>query len=374
VDRWILPYQPSETEEGVYRPVWRVVIVDQNEEHWLALIDAETQAVLSLEPGRVGITVQADVYLTALDALNSALTHGESLDYGNGATMAAADHVSVNGDRFVEPTDMSKPPSQRNLSATMFYHTRKVQIDFRTLLTSLSFSFSDIPANPDPTGDINVSLENQAGSASYVSTTHTIHLPRGVTGNPNTNPPILAISEPGFDCEVVYHEFTHALLRYVKPDVFKFKSAFSPIGQKQRKWTGALDEGLAFYFGGGFGSNSRWADYAYQAWVKPPNNEPWRDFSQGPQTPQGAENSQDPVDDKHALGMWWARAFWELRDDAQLGAEACNQLLLKAFKALAGPVHDTQAFAGALIAHAANSNHQQIVRLVMQNFGANPPS
>ena len=49
-DRWIYAYVPPEGKEGVYRPVWRTVIVDQYGSGWLALVDAETAQVLQVQP------------------------------------------------------------------------------------------------------------------------------------------------------------------------------------------------------------------------------------------------------------------------------------------------------------------------------------
>ncbi|MFQ5577963.1 MAG: hypothetical protein ACE5G8_13345, partial [Anaerolineae bacterium] len=366
VDRWILPYLPPDAAEGVYRPIWRVIIVDQNEERWLTLVDAETQEVLSHEPDRVDTTVQADVYRTALDALNDQPAP-ETLDYGGGNTIFNADHIHAAGLRLVEPSGPNALNADRLLSATMFYQTRQMQHAFKTMLNNLSFSLSVTATNPDPTEDINTMLENIAGSAFYRPSTHTIHLPTGVAANP----PILAVHEPGIDSEVICHEFTHAVTHFLEPGVFKFKSQYTPIGQLQRKFTGALDEGLAFFLGCIVGSNQRWADSAYRDWATAANGGPWRDLHLGPKSIAEAENNGDPAGVVHALGMWWAGIFLELSQDNNLGLDATLELVLTSFDALSGPIHDELVFANTLVQHGTNNAQKTAIRNVLQAFGVN---
>ncbi len=356
VDRWILPYQPPGEEQGIYRPIWRVVIVDENGERWLALVDAEVQAVLFQEPTWVDATVRAEVYLTAQDAKDGRLST-VTLDYGTGKTkMAKAELVHVSGARFVEPTGGNAVAKLRHLSATAFYHTCKIQGRFKSWLAGLSFSSSDPGGNPDPTEDIKIALEDRVGSAVYDFSTHTICLRKGTSqGNPR-------VFEPGFDCEVVYHEFTHAVARYLNPGVFNFAN------YAQKRFTRAMDEGLAFYFPCAFAGDARWAEYAYQEWVNPATGLHWRDLVDGPKTPGEATGSGDPADVFHALGMWWARVFWALRANDQLGAHKCDRLLLKALLSLSGPIDSVEAFATALMNHAAH-NDKSKVKAILSQFG-----
>jgi hypothetical protein len=358
VDRWILPYHRPERGEktGTYRPVWRALVVDQHNRHWLILVDAENGAPLILHSLEVAITVRADLFVTAKDAAEDPPNPTEQpLNYGWGnSTIREAAHVHLAGDRVVEPTDTAKPDGERWLSATAFYHARKIQEQFKQWLFGQAFS-GDLVANPDPTEDISILIENTPGTPVYDPAKRAICLTTGGNGP-------YPILEPSFDCEVLYHEFTHAVLRYLSPEAFQFSS------YAQMRYTLMLDEGLAFYFACAFAGDPRWAEYAYKEWIKPsPDNTPWRDLVIGPQTPQDAESSGDPTGDVyHSVGMWWARVFWALAP--KLGEFRCNQLLLMAFDVLSGPVDSLKAFPEALLALATETEKQKI-EATLDEFG-----
>jgi hypothetical protein len=357
VDRWILPYHRPERGEktGTYRPVWRVLVVDQHNGHWLILVDAEKEVPLIVHSLEVEATVRADLFATAGDAIEapSRLTE-KPLNYGWGnSTIFDAAHVHMDGDLVVEPSDPTKPDRERQISATVFYHGRKVQEQFKLWLFGQAFA-GDPVANPDPTDDIDILVEDRQDSPKYDQARRLICLTAGTGGQ-------YPILEPGLDCEVLYHEFTHAVLRYLSPEAFRFSS------YAQMRYTLMLDEGLAFYFACAFAANQRWAEFAYQRWVKPPpDSTPWRDLVVGPRTPQDAEQSGDPTDVYHGVGMWWARVFWALASG--LGQFRCSQLLLKAFDLLSGPVDSLEAFPEVLLALATEAEKQQI-ESTLSEFG-----
>ncbi|MBN2392952.1 MAG: hypothetical protein JXR84_19635 [Anaerolineae bacterium] len=356
VDRWILPYLPPGETEGMYRPVWRTVITDQEGQNWLTLIDALDMQVLYIESTIVEKQVSAELFESTQDALSIAVSN-KVLNYGWGnGKMANANHVhfvnpSVGNSRFVEPDDAAVPSDLRHLSATVFYHLQQAQ---RAFLGLGWFNWLvDAPNNTNPFQDIDVSLSDAAGSACYEAATNQIRL---YAGTPNAAAPVI---EPGFDCEVIYHEFTHAMNRYFNPQVFQTSTT---------SFTRELDEGLAFYFACAWTGNSQWAEYAYQKWIDN-NNQSLRDLDQGCQCPEEARNASlsDPSGNPdQTVGLWWGKVFWAIAQ--HLGVNWCNRLLIKALKSLPGPLAAGRVFAQALVAHAGG--HEQEVQNVLDCFCA----
>ena len=315
VDRWVLAYAPPGGGEGVYRPVWRVVLLDQRGGSWLALIDAETLQVLQYGSTWVRAKKTVDAFQCAQDALyNHPLP--VTLDYGWGRTkMEYAQHVHIAnphapGSAFVEPDDAAQPPARRHLSATVFHHLRLIQEDFTPQHVGLFGLGSWWPFGFDPFGGINVSLLDASGDASYDAYSNTIVVKQGMSsGTP--------IEPPGFDCEVIYHEFAHAVARYFNEPVFPHSGA--PDATRE------LDEGLAFFFACAFAGDSQWADSAYRAadWAAS------HDLSNDPVVQPSYTGSP-----AHAGGLEWAGAFWEIRQ--AVGALATNQMLIEAVDGLSG--------------------------------------
>jgi len=359
-DRWILPYLQHEATEGMYRPVWRTIIVDQENESWLALIDALDLQVLHIEPTKIEASVTADLYASAPEAFNGKLTP-KNLNYGwRKNKMKEANRVHFvdppageGNSQFVEPDDLNADPNLRYLSATVFYHLRQVQQKFPglglfTWLTNNAGTFK-------PHQDIGVSLSDASGSACYKTDCEQIILYAGTANAlPATSTPVL---EPGFDCEVIYHEFTHAMNRYYNPLLFQTQDI---------SYVRELDEGLAFYFACALSGNARWAEYAYQKWIDS-NDVSFRDLVEGPKTPQDAENAAftDPSGSTdQTVGLWWGRVFWAIAQ--QKGDNWCNQLLIKALKSLSGPLAAREVFAKALVACAGESAEE--IEIILSNL------
>lgn len=349
-DRWILPYWPDEQGPGTYRPVWRVIMVDESERHWLLLIDGETLEVLIYTPAWVEDTVEANVYLTDDAALQNHLDCVD-LDYGSGNTMQDAErvHIKPRG-HFAEPTGCEQSSDDQIWSANAFYHTFEGQKSFADLLSALTLN--DLGDIPNPTEDINVVLQAEAGSGIYDPVPNTITLGEGTT----------TVEPPAKDCEVIYHELTHAVTYYLTHRPLALPT------QMQKLFTKGLDEGLAFYFACDLGKNAKWAQFAYQYWGLA------RDLTQVPQLLKTVlkKLKNDPVDMYHALGMWWARVFWELRAQDKLGVE-CNNILVEALLDVAFPLSSAEPFGEAML-NNADSNQGQIIRDTFQEHGVELPS
>ena len=83
----------------------------------------------------------------------------------------------------------------------------------------------------------------------------------------------MAIAEPGFDADVILHEFAHSITRYINLTTFEpswqklATTASAPIiacstGRLPRYETAPqIDEGVAFYFGCTLSGDSQWGDF-----------------------------------------------------------------------------------------------------------------
>lgn len=338
-DRWIFPYFVEGMEEGIYRPVWRTHMADYKGNHWLILVDAENAEEINIL-ARWSLTVEAgtlaNVYSSSVNAMNQD-EETRWLNYGNGDySMTNANKVHMKGPRFNDPPDL--------LSATAYYHAYHGQNRYRNfILPGVGLS---LPAGAiSPLENIDVYLEDQGGDARY-EPINGKHAMRFFTGKDGPFP----VQDPGMDGEVIYHELTHAFLRFWNSAVFQYN-----YDSLREAATRKLDEGLAFYFACDYGGNPRWAEYAYQSW------QDHRDLANEP-----ADPSEDESSETHKFGMKWARCFWELRDN--LGFSA-NRLILRAFSSLGGSILDREEFAVALIAQAELIGEQDLVTSILISGG-----
>lgn len=382
-DRWILPFLPSApdvpwpelpalltldlppvrfTAPGVYRPVWRTVAVDASGDRWLLLVDAETYEVLTVERTRVGSTLTTDVYDSPADAAALPPTPQSAvLDFGSGADMATAQYVRLAGARFADPAgagagDTAEMAASRLLTATVYYQARRAQTDFGAVLSDLVLDTAVTlppPAVADPTAVIAASLDDTAQSAEYDFQTRTVHFGRGFAAA-GGSPPIPAVRDPGFDADVVRHEFSHAITRFLKPVVFEYRN--------HNNWkevlTRQLDEGQAFYFGCSFAQDARWAEYAFADWLN------LRNLAELGLAP--ASVPADPFGIVYQIGMWWARVFWALRQAPNIQAD---RLILKALAGLAGPLTSMQVMLHALLDPTEQYGSLSDIRAILQGTG-----
>jgi hypothetical protein len=340
-DRWILPYQSPGGEPGIFRPVWRMILKGPGRKRWLALVDAETWEILFSKPAWVGDKVyDAQVYLTDLQAVDNQLA-SVTLDYGAGTTLGTADRVRIQGARNAEPLGSS---TEQILSANAFYHVFQSQDLFMSVLKKILDPPDALFPGVNPLKTITVDLDDMVGSGEYHDTANTIWIGMTTQIDPT-------VKEPGFDPELIFHEFAHAINHNLKPEVFNFAHV------SERLYTQGLDEGLAFYFACAFGGNEQWAQFAYQH----PSWKQIRNLTQGPKELFAAlaKLNDDHADMYHGLGMWWARLFWTL--STQLGEDRCKELLLLAFEELSGPVNFPDKLGIAMVHHAATQQEQSII-------------
>jgi len=155
------------------------------------------------------------------------------------------------------------------------------------------------------------------------------------------------------DCEVLYHEYTHAMLHQVQRQIVENVGA----GFLQANFRPAVNEGLAFYFGATLAERLapgaapvRWGEYAYEKadWQ---TDEPW--YLEHT-TPTKQQEGWDflPVYESfpqlgalplpssfagisyYLCGMVLARALWDLRH--VLGPEIVDAMVLRGVSMLGG--------------------------------------
>lgn len=377
-DRWILPYLVPESRQerqdvdpdrwwtspeiplapvvGKYRPVWRVVIVDKQDRRVMALIDAETYALLHLQATSVGASLQANVYATPTEAVQGT-TQLQMLQFDAGVDITQASHVHMSGNRFADPAgprafDAHNVDLQL-LTATAYYHVRNAQDALANLLQVATIVATT--DRPNPLTDVNVSLTaaQNFADARYLWQTNTVVLPRANTG---PNP----VREPGFDGDVIKHEVAHGVNYYLRGDAFSYENN----NNVKQVRTRGLNEGLAFYFACALSGDAQWAEFAYGAGAWPAA----RRFSGGATAFDNIP--ADPTGDaSYRWGVWWARLLWALRQHPAIGPAAANTVILRAILALSAPITSPDTFAALLRASASSDAVDAAIAAVLRQAG-----
>lgn len=346
-DQWIFPYQDG--NNGVYRPVWRTIAVNETGEPWWIFVDAETEQILWRTPALSGASIPVRVFFNDTNAAGFYTEANpnnwpnflveRTLDFGAGDTIHNADLVHIAG--AVDPGNLAQvpfaalhtPPDEnmrkRFLTANIFHHLRLMQIYARWVLVATQPQF---PPGTPPWEDIQAEISDQPGEPSYNESTHAIYLPRGLAG-------AKPIQEPGLDPDVLYHEFTHAFLRYWNPAMFQFSSSISTEKTRQ------LDEGLAFFYACARSGDAGWARYAYE-------DEQWQAYRNLEQDPPNKAVSSDPSGSRYGWALRWARGFWKLR--LTFSNFFALRLTIQAVQALSGSINQPEEFVVHLQAQAGN--------------------
>jgi hypothetical protein len=358
-DRWILPYLPDEITDSAdaYRPVWRILFVDQYHRRWLALLDGRDGATVTVRPAWAAATRAVHLFPTALSALNGWL-RPRTLNYGNSPTLQGATDVRIvylNEPHYEEPDDTVNIPNmdysgdqmvrKKLLKANAYYRVRQVQAYASNNLMSGVTRREHAVEVPSPMDEIKIVFDPAMLQPIYQPEggQHAIRLPGDQLGG-------TPIFEPGFDPEVLCHEFIHAFLRWLNYDFFQ--TTENDFGAPQVAAAGMfaaanveqLDEAIAFYLACAQNDNPAWSEYSYQAWAQ------WRNLSQpAPLAPDGTV-VPDPAGARYSGGMEWARSFWKLRTDPVngLGELSWNRILLQGFGSLSGPFINPQEFVSKL--------------------------
>jgi hypothetical protein len=230
---WRMPLSaadaPSQDSSGEYRPAWEVRFVDRYEQPWIGLVDVTKYGLLHWFPARRQAAVNYAVFASTQEALafEAPLTGGnvaaieawinqrnlkQLIWLGTGVqTLRQATRVHLHGDRLKDSEDGSDLPivayqeRERYLGANIMHHLKRVQAYFRGIFNmAVMFGWQNDQLNP--LNNIDIYLHDSEGRPEYDPGTRALYFPKGkqLVGHP--------VQEPGFDGEVIAHEFTHAVM------------------------------------------------------------------------------------------------------------------------------------------------------------------
>jgi hypothetical protein len=351
--RVILPQfdEDEEAAEGPYRPAWLALVIDQPRSHsWQVIVDAENGRVLAAADATVGAMIHAHVYLDNTKALSEETTWRQLDGDIPSGKLADAPYFEMGGTDFAEPTP---PPDNGFRSANVYYHLHHAREVFLEIAQNAwSAETAERPTMPGEKKDDRLSVNMLSTEASkYDHGTRSILFGHGLSLFPLDD-------DPARDCEAIYHEYAHAALAIVQPDIFD-----STLGHLL--FNGAINEGLAFYFGCTLSERPappalpyRWGEFAYQ-------DQGWKEFydllredpnQQKPEYdylpvygvfPGYAGGFEVPVDEDDACGMLWARALWDIR--RVLGYDIADAIILRGLSLAGGVQSELETPAEAII-------------------------
>lgn len=383
---------------GLLLPAYRVYFVDQFDIPWLCILDARLWGVQPLilfaAPAAAwstnlrqcvvmpttGVAEQFGSALTALrlapgdpqplQALQDLIaTWLGAVDFGVRAdgspieSLAESPFVQFSGARFVEPLlpPAAQPAPEAYLASNIIYHLAALSTRWGEWLGSAAFAGWHVDGDQDnPLQRIAVHLDSILGTPYCNLLTGGLHLTRGNGG---------LIREPSFDCEVIAHEYAHAVLHYFASPLFQ-PAQWNDIACQ------AFDEGMAFYWACTVFGNAQWAEYGYTGKWQLLRNLATAPVRFGDIDFTGANEGW-----AHTVGIWWAGVLWRLR--GAIGATALRYVLLKLLNGLPGlapaqvsagtPTERIRAvfvtIGGNLLAQTPQL-HQPVVLQVLQNAEA----
>lgn len=365
--RVFLPTFDKGTEhagDNRYLPAWSVLVVDYaGGNAWEVLVDAATGRIFDPEwrgdprPEKLQLTLLAQVwaYENNEDArddkvwLTDWAAGGSPLDPLNRhyRVFSASGDFSMIG--VALPAVPADPPTLEELRAgNAFYHLCKAAGEFANIRAAAwPAAGASLPPLPGSDLPLTVAISTKTG-ALYLPDSGAGSDPSGVLylrpGSQSSN-----IDDQMLDCEVLYHEYAHAVLHQVRRQIVENCGA----GFMQANFRPAVNEGLAFYFAAaladrlspGRDAGKRWGEYAYDT-EKWELQEPWflEHSGDGKQQegwdylpdPESFPSTGDPfpgTDHIHLCGMILARALWDVR--SILGPET-DPAVLRAASMLGG--------------------------------------
>jgi hypothetical protein len=297
----------------------------------------------------------------------------------------------MDGDAFEEPQPQANNPNDKGFrSANVYFHLRRAKKTFCATAQKLWPQNGSIPMPKLPGSEgepLLVCMQNDASSSryNYADNSASPNLEFG-KGNTAADPPI---GDPALDCEVIYHEYTHAALNAIQPDIFDLilNSTFRD----------SINEGVAFYYGctlserveppldDGCTQSARWGEFAYQhaKWeihrslrrANPPEAD--HDYLSVYGVFPSYENDPDPdpvKDDKrqYACGMVWARTLWDVR--CLLDYEIADAIILRGLNLAGGIQSELETLAEAILhadgeQAAGGPDHASALRLIFASRG-----
>lgn len=341
---------------------------------WEVALNAEDLTLLASVETTLCAPVRGKVYLTndaaIRDEPQEETLYDEALQDGSPpffSVLHAPSSAEIN---------LARDSRARNL----YYHLMQARRAFEAILTALS---PTLAASIPPRGGTRLKAILQTGlsSASYDHIGETIRIAGGQTANDSRQ------GDPALDCEVIYHEYTHALFHQLQHNLFD--------GRLKMSFKDALNEGTAIYFGCSI-SEARhqspgvsWAEQAYRgdcwkellsitkpaSWLKLGPNHDY--LTSSSTLPIYSATQSKTLETKYRVGVIWARALWDIRE--VLGAEWADPIIIQGLR-LIGPSGEIDAAAEAIIYadqayRAGIPSHENALRLIFASRGilANTP-
>ncbi len=358
--------------DDLFPLAWAVLIIDRtNGKAWEVLVDDMTGLVFDPhwrtinregpEPELLELSSHAPVTVRAYGNNAAALVDKTALKAwastgspppgwsSSAGTFAAEGEfpITVSGQAFQPPGPAAPLTLAALRSGHAYYHLCKAAEQFTQIrVTAWPAAIAPPPSVPGIDLPLPILMES-SGISMYLppfgagsAPSGELHLRPGVGAN---------IDDQVLDCEVLYHEYTHAMLYQVRRQIVENAGT----GYLQTNFRPAVNEGLAFYFGTALAERLepgaapvRWGEYAYEgAWWQ--DDEPWHLEHTTPTKQQegwdflpvyesfpqlrpfpGAASSH------HLCGMVLTRALWDLR--RVLGPETADALVLRAMSMLGG--------------------------------------
>ena len=251
--------------------------------------------------------------------------------------------------------------------------------------------WADALPGPTTPGDgvnrLSVTFTQEATDAAY-GWTDVLTLGKGNSTGPHP------IGDPALDAEVIYHEFAHAVLHRVQPDLHIAQNSV---------FRQAVDEGLAFYLACSISdaiaqteapaaagawipyrwgklarSSVAWANFGYrdlERWDLAPSQEADHDYlTVYGVFPRFANGTTDPDGKGYACGMVWARTLWDIR--RILGHPWADAIILRGTQLAGGTQADLETPAEAIIhadamlaQHHGVPPHENALRVIFSSRG-----
>lgn len=380
-------------QRPAYWPAYFYYVVDEDTgRFWVVAIDGKNLTVLVANEGtrHAPIPVQRDILPTPRHALKPPTFVSHTLtETASGELTDAVDFpfvVSPNTPACTAP-DFGTT-AQKRRSANIYYHLSVAHTACQMMIDDAWPELDPAmrPLAPPAAGaTLPVHMCDNPGSAAY-SASRKFYFGRGdPTGAPR-------FRDPSFDPEVIYHEYAHALLHVIQPDLLA-SLALTPFDR-------VIDEGIAFYLACALseGSDDLGVPPAFQEplrqskWGKVAYDFPeWGDFRDLEHTrkqrdgydflqlyrlfPSYPGGVSDPGNSEvYACSMVWARTLWDIR--RTLGAKWTNAAIVRGISLAGGVQSELETPAEAIIhadgalarAHGVR-DHESALRLIFSSRG-----
>jgi len=329
-----LVIMPLYKQPGGYRAAWVVRVLDRKfGRSWEVIVNAETDGdlVLGVAPLYSELTVQ--VFMSSVEAL-----------LNNPKTSVALQDI-LNAFPGGSPQPDGSDPRLVNVSFHLGRAAASLDACAQRAWRGPVAQPRELPGRAGGP-QLLIDLNSTGGLSLYDHGTGTLHV-----GGGNNMP------DHAFDCEVVYHEYAHAVFSRLQHDLVD--------ANQPGDFRAAVNEGLAFYLACAQSERSpadknpqRWGDFAYNSAEfelersvgQLPNFDFLTDYGLFPGY-TSASLSGPIYDSGHAAGMVWARALWDIH--RILGFELADSAILRAMPLLGG-IHTEFETAAEVIMHSAD--------------------